>query len=264
MIEKKTKQEIAIMREGGTKLGTILQQLLVFAQPGISLKEIDVYAGTLIYEAGAIPSFTTVKGYTWPTCLCVNDVVVHGIPTDRKLLDGDVLTIDIGLMFGGFHTDTAWTKIVGADTADDKAKKERFLSAGKDALWKAINLARIGNRVGDISYSTQTIIEGAGYSIVKSLVGHGVGRELHEDPQVPNYLPAGRQGLRGAKENTYQFVGGETIAIEPIYAEGEGSVVYDNADGWTIATRDRSLAAVFEHSIAITEDGPLILTKAGN
>lgn len=257
MIDKKTKQEISIMIEGGAKLGNILQNLLDFAEPGVSLIEIDSLASQLIGESGGTPSFTTVKGYKWPTCLCVNEVVVHGIPTKRVLVDGDMLTIDIGLVFGGFHTDTAWTKIIGVDTSPEKEKKEQFLAIGQKALWAAIDLARIGNRVGDISRSTQTIIEGSGFSIVKSLVGHGVGRELHEDPQVPNYL-------RGSIANTYPFSGGETIAIEPIYAMGAGAVVYDNDDGWTIATRDRSLTAVFEHSLAITEDGPLVLTKATN
>ena len=255
MIQRKTEEEIAVMKEGGRKLGTILKQLLAFAQPGVSLLDIDSYAGALIKTSGATPSFTTVKGYHWPTCLCVNEVVVHGVPTRRKLIDGDVLTIDIGLVFGGFHTDTAWTKIVGEDRSADKAKKEQFLAVGQEALKKAIRLARIGAKVGDISQSTQRIIEGAGFSIVKSLVGHGVGHELHEDPQVPNYL-------RGAKENTYQFQGGETIAIEPIYAMGDGSIVYENDDGWTLATRDRSISAVFEHSIAIMPDGPLVLTEA--
>lgn len=255
MIEKKTKQEIAVMREGGQKLGNILVSLLEFAEPGVKLIDIDTQARTLIKNAGATPSFTTVPGYSWPTCLCVNEVVVHGIPTSRKLMDGDILTIDIGLVFGGFHTDTAWTKIVGRDVSPDKSKKEQFLKVGQNALWSAIDRAKIGNRVGDISASTQSIIEGAGYGIVKSLVGHGVGRQLHEDPQVPNYL-------RGAIGNTYQFVGGETIAIEPIYTMGSGLVVYDNDDGWTIATRDHSSAAVFEHSVAITEDGPIVLTKA--
>jgi methionyl aminopeptidase len=255
MIDRKTKKDIDLMREGGGKLGAILQKLLAMAEPGVSLLEIDSYAGKLIREAGAKPSFTTVAGYSWPTCLCVNEVVVHGIPTARKLENGDILTIDTGLIYGGFHADTAWTKIVGIDTSEDKLKKEHFLKTGQEALKKAIDLAQIGGRIGDISRSTQAIIEKEGYSIVKSLVGHGVGRELHEDPQVPNYL-------RGAVENTYSFRGGETIAIEPIYAMGGGSVVYENNDGWTIATRDRSLAAVFEHSVAVTEDGPLVLTKA--
>jgi methionyl aminopeptidase len=257
MIHRKTKQDIAVMREGGAKLGGILQELLSFAHPGVSLLALDAHADSLIKKSGGTASFKTVKGYKWATCLCVNEVVVHGIPTSRILKDGDVLTIDIGLIYGGFHTDTAWTKIVGTDDSADKKKKEQFLTVGQNALWKAIELARIGSRIGDISSSTQKIIEGAGYGIVKSLVGHGVGHELHEDPQIPNYL-------RGSKDNTYEFVGGETVAIEPIYAMGGGSVVYDNDDGWTIATRDHSLAAVFEHSIAITEDGALVLTKAIN
>lgn len=257
MISKKTKQDIAIMQEGGKKLGIVLSALLDFAQPGIPLIAVDDLARTLIQEAGATPSFTTVKGYKWPTCLCVNEVVVHGIPTKRILKDGDVLTIDVGLVYGGFHTDTAWTKIIGTDTSPKRDEKETFLAVGQRSLWGAIERATIGNQIGQISEWVQTTIEGAGYSIVKSLVGHGVGRELHEDPQVPNYL-------RGSITNTYQFTGGETIAIEPIYTMGHGAVVYDNNDGWTIATRDRSLAAVFEHSIAVTEDGPVVLTRKPN
>lgn len=245
------------MREGGAKLGSILQALLQFAQPGIPLIEIEKRANELINTSGGSASFKTVKGYHWATCLCVNEVVVHGIPTPRILKDGDVLTIDIGLVYGGFHTDTAWTKIVGTDSSPDRGKKEKFLHIGQEALAKAIELARIGNYVGNISASTQDIIESAGYSIVKTLVGHGVGRELHEDPQVPNFVRRGR-------ENTYQFQGGETIAIEPIYTMGRGSVVYENDDGWTIATRDRSIAAVFEHSLAIVENGPLVLTEAAD
>ena len=256
MIHRKTKEEIAVMFEGGQKLGTILNTLVSFAQPGIKLTEIEKYANDLIDKSGGTASFKTVQGYHWATCLCVNEVVVHGIPTPRILKDGDMLTIDIGLVFGGFHTDTAWSKIVGVDSSPDKQKKEQFLRVGQEALSRAINLAKIGNHIGDISASTERIIEGAGYGIVKSLVGHGVGHELHEDPQVPNYL-------RGSIENSYPFQGGETIAIEPIYTMGNSSVVYENDDGWTIATRDRSLAAVFEHSLAVTQDGPLVLTKVG-
>jgi len=256
MIHRKTKEEISVMFEGGQKLGTILNRLVSFAEPGIKLTEIEKYANDLIDKSGGTASFKTVQGYHWATCLCVNEVVVHGIPTPRILKDGDMLTIDIGLVFGGFHTDTAWSKIVGVDSSPDKQKKEQFLRVGQEALSRAINLAKIGNHIGDISASTERIIEGAGYGIVKSLVGHGVGHELHEDPQVPNYL-------RGSIENSYPFQGGETIAIEPIYTMGNSSVVYENDDGWTIATRDRSLAAVFEHSLAVTQDGPLVLTKVG-
>jgi methionyl aminopeptidase len=255
MIHLKTKEEITLMREGGAKLGTILQQLLLASEPGVKLTEIESLANSLIEKTGGTASFKMVKGYHWATCLCVNEVVVHGIPTPYKLRDGDILTIDIGLFYKGFHTDTASTKIIGVDISPDKDKKIRFLETGKRILREAIALSKIGNHVGDISASNQTIIEGAGYSVVKTLVGHGVGRELHEDPQVPNYA-------RGSVENTYQFRGGETIAIEPIYARGAGSVVYENDDGWTLATRDRSVTAVFEHSIAIVENGPLVLTAA--
>jgi methionyl aminopeptidase len=255
MIQRKTQEEIALMREGGEKLGNILVQLLDFSQPGISNNEIEALAVELIAQTGGEASFKTVKGYGWATCLCVNEIVVHGVPSSYILLNGDILTIDIGLLYKGFHTDTAWTKIIGVDTSKEKEQKEKFLQVGRETLFKAIGLSRIGNRIGDLSLSNQTIIEGAGYSVVKSLVGHGVGRELHEDPQIPNYL-------RGDRENTYQFRGGETIAIEPIYAQGNGSVVYENTDGWSIATRDRSLSAVFEHTIAISEAGPVILTQA--
>lgn len=253
MIHRKTNAEIAIMREGGAKLSSILSRLLSLAQPGVILNDLDNEAELLISHTGGAPSFKTVKGYHWSTCLCVNEVVVHGIPTNYALQAGDMLTIDIGLLFGGFHTDTAWTKIIGTDSSPQRHAKELFLKVGQDALTRAISLATVGNRVGDLSFATQHRIEEAGYNVVKSLVGHGVGHDLHEDPQIPNYI-------RGAKENTYRFQGGETIAIEPIYVMGQGLVVYENDDGWTMSTRDRSLAAVFEHTIAVTPDGPIILT----
>lgn len=254
----KTQTEIASMKEGGKRLGNILQKLLDAEHVGVSLHALEVMADDLITKAGGAASFKTVKGYRWATCLCVNEVVVHGIPTAYELKDGDVLTIDIGMIYEGFHTDTAWTKEVKNQNSKVKSseEKEKFLKTGEEALWKAINQARVGNRIGHISRTIQTIIEGAGYSIVKTLVGHGVGRELHEPPQIPGFL-------KGTIEDSMLLEEGMTIAIEVIYAMGGGAIVYDNADGWTLATRDRSLSAVFEHSIAITRDGPLILTKAG-
>lgn len=251
MIDIKTPEEIAVMREGGRRLGNILTQLLEYSQPGIILMDIEKKADELITKNDATASFKTVPGYKWATCLNVNEVVVHGIPTEYVLKEGDVLTIDIGLIYKGFHTDTAWTRIIGDVRAGEKQK---FLETGKRALSKAIQTATIGHRIGDISDAIQETIEGAGYSIVKSLVGHGVGRELHEEPQVPNYL-------RGAVANTLPLREGMTIAIEPIYAMGKGEIVYENDDGWTLATRDRSLTSVFEHSIAITATGPLVLTE---
>lgn len=247
MIHRKSNEEIRSMQEGGKRLGNILQKLLAMAAPGTILLDIDKEADRLIAQSGGTPSFKTVKGYKNATCLCVNEVVVHAIPTAYALKKGDVLTIDVGLIYEGFHTDTAWTKVVGGQDSP-------FLKAGQEALKKALAVARVGNHIGDISEVIQTTIEGAGYNLVKTLVGHGVGRKLHEDPQVPNYV-------RGAKENTYQFQGGETIAIEPIYVEGEGSVVYANNDGWTLAARDRSLAAVFEHTLVITPHEPIVLTR---
>lgn len=252
MIHLKTREEIAVMREGGRKLGTILEDLLAFSETGVVLMDIEKRACALIEKEGAIASFKTVPGYKWATCLNVNEVVVHGIPTNYVLRDGDILTIDMGVLYKGFHTDTAGTKIIGSSK-----KNEEFLHTGKEALEKAIEQARIGNRIGDISKVVQETIEGAGYSIVKSLVGHGIGRELHEEPKIPNYL-------RGAIENTLPLQEGMTIAIEPIYAMGRGEIVYKNSDGWTLATKDRSLTSVFEHTLAITATGPYVLTKSEN
>lgn len=251
MIDIKTPEEIADMREGGRRLGNILEELFAFSDVGTVLNDVEKKAVALIKENGATGSFSTVPGYHWVTCLNVNEIVVHGIPSDRVLAEGDVFTIDIGLIYKGFHTDTAGTKIIGSGKYPEKQK---FLTTGKLALDRAIRTATIGHRIGDISKVVQETIEGAGYSIVKSLVGHGVGRQLHEEPQVPNYL-------RGAIANTLPLKEGMTIAIEPIYAMGRGEIVYENDDGWTLATRDRSLTSVFEHSIAITANGPIVLTK---
>lgn len=257
MIARKSEEEIAIMRQGGQKLGIILDELWTFATPGATLLSIDQKADELITAAGGSASFKTVKDYRWATCLCVNQVVVHGIPTDQKLNEGDVLTIDIGMVYKALHTDTAWTKIIHASSPvhQEYEEKERFLGVGEKALWDAIQMARVGNRIGHISHAIQENIEGAGYSIVKTLVGHGVGKTLHEEPQIPGFL-------RGPIERTPELIEGMTVAIEVIYAQGSGEVVYDNDDGWTIATKDRSLSAVFEHSIAITSHGPIVLTKS--
>ncbi len=268
MIDNKTPQEIAIMVEGGKKLGDILQMLLVMAQPGISLLEIDTRADDLIRQTGGTASFKTVRDYKWATCLCVNEVVVHGIPTAYILKDDDVLTIDIGLLYKGLHTDTAWTvevksqkspaRIATQSVAGGKVKsedKEDFLKIGEEALWKAIDQAITGNRVGHISKTIQKIIESAGYSVVKTLVGHGVGKTLHEEPQVPGILKL-------PLEKTQELIEGMTIAIEVIYAMGDAEIVYDNNDGWTLASKDRSLTAVFEHTVAVTSSVPVVLTRS--
>lgn len=249
-----TEKKVAAMFAGGQKLGVILSELLEVAQPGISLLDIEALAQKRITQAGGVPSFPTVEGYRWATCLCVNDVVVHGIPTSRVLAEGDVLTIDIGMIYEGYHTDTGWTKVVHSSAFQVDGAVSLFLKTGEEALWKAIDQARAGNRIGHISGEIQRIIEGAGYGIVKSLVGHGISRELHEPPQIPGFL-------RGTVAHTLPLAAGMTIAIEVIYTMGAPAVFYPNDDGWSIATRDGSLSAVFEHTIAISSDGPTVLTK---
>lgn len=240
------------MTEGGAKMGAVLQELLKFSQPGVTLLQVENLAMKRIKEMGGKPSFTTVEDYKWATCLCVNDVIVHGIPNERILKDGDVFTIDVGMIYKGYHTDTAWSKIIGIGK---DAKAEKFLEVGKDALHKAIAVAKPGNRIGHISKTIQQIVEGSGYGIVKSLVGHGVGEELHMPPQIPGYL-------RGNIEATLPLIKGMTIAIEIIYTMGNPAVYYANDDGWSIATRDHSISAVFEQTILVTDGAPIALTPA--
>lgn len=261
MIDSKTVQEISVMAEGGRKLGRVLNELMEMSQVGVSLEQIELRAQELIKDAGGTPSFMTVEDYKWATCLCVNEVVVHGIPTKYTLKDGDLLTVDVGMLYKGLHTDTAWTKIINSELRTENSmtskihdELNRFLMTGKSALEKAIAQAKLGNRIGHISQVIEQKVTDAGYSIVKTLVGHGVGKELHEDPQVPGFL-------RIPVEKTIELRLGMTIAIEVIYAMGKGEIVYDNDDGWSLATKDRSRSAVFEHTIVITESGPLVLTQ---
>lgn len=261
MIDRKTPQEILVMHEGGRKLGVILKTLLDLALPGTNLLTLEDVAMKEIKRAGGTPSFTTVSDYKWATCLCVNEVIVHAIPKSYILKDGDVLTIDIGMIYGGFHTDTAWTKIIQNKESSLPAqvgiqnlgKIELFLQSGEKAMWDAIDESRIGNHVGDLSRVIDAEMKRSGYQVTKTLVGHGVGRSLHEEPQIPGYI-------RGELKNTPRLTGGETLAVEVIYAMGSGVVVYDNDDGWTLSTKDRSISAVFEHTIAVTKNGPEVLT----
>lgn len=248
----KDTQKIAAMAEGGKALGAILQELLAMSKPGVTLLEIETLAQKRIKEAGMKPSFSTVADYKWATCLCVNDVIVHGIPNEYALQEDDVLTIDIGLINKTYHSDTAWTKVMHEGNGGTDPDVQKFLDVGEAALAEAIAQAKPGNRVGHISQTIQKKVEGAGYGIVKPLVGHGIGTTLHEYPQIPGYL-------RGSVDKTPLLVPGMTIAVEIIYTMGSPAVEYLE-DGWSIATRDRSISAVFEQSLAITENGPMILT----
>jgi methionyl aminopeptidase len=249
-------EKIQAQREGGKILGRILSDLLELAKPGTSLLTIEERAQEYIKAAGGIPSFQTVEGYRWATCLCVNEDVVHGIPVDYTLQQDDILTIDVGILYKGYHTDTAWTKAIGMpeSTIEQNQEQMRFLKTGEDTLWKAIAVAKAGNHIGHISEVIQSQIEGAGYSIVKSLVGHTIGKELHETPHIPGYL-------RGSPLKTSLLTPGMTMAIEIIYAQGKGDIVYANNDGWTITTKDGSLSATFEHSVLITSNEPEVLTR---
>lgn len=246
----------AAMQEGGKALGAVLDELLDFAAPGVTLLEIEALAQKRIKEAGMKPSFSTVADYKWATCLCVNDVIVHGIPTGYALAEGDLLTIDIGLINRDYHTDTAWSKVIGVPAFPVPAATVVFLETGKRALKEAIAQAKQGNHVGHISQTLQRIVEGAGYGIVKPLVGHGIGKTLHEEPQIPGFL-------RGAVEKTPKLKSGMSIAIEVIYAMGNPTVYY-HEDGWSIATRDHSLSAVFEQTVIVTDAEPLIITPPHN
>lgn len=256
-MDNETQKRLSAQRIGGKKLGRILDDLLVLSKPGVSLATIEDRAQEYIKAAGGTPSFQTVEGYRWATCLCINDDVVHGIPTDYLLEADDVLTIDVGILFDGYHTDTAWTKrILSLDHKKIPGDPvDNFLEIGEKTLWEAIDTARIGNHIGHISQAIQEGIEGAGFSVIKSLVGHTVGKELHEMPQVPGYV-------KGAIERTPKLVPGMSLAIEIIYAEGKGEIIYSNNDGWTLTTKDGSLSGTFEHTVLITEEGPEVLTKA--
>ncbi|MFC1626620.1 type I methionyl aminopeptidase [Patescibacteria group bacterium] len=247
------KKKIESMKIGGEKLGKILHILLSKCTTGISLLNIEKEAQKMIKKAGGTPSFMTVQGYKWATCICINDEVVHGIPTDYQLQEGDVLTIDIGMVYQGYHTDTAYTVIIGSENNSMNAT-QAFLEVGKKALQEAIQQAKVGNQVGHISKIIQEEVESGGYSIISSLVGHGIGKQLHQSPQIPGVL------VKDLKK-TPILEEGMTIAIEVIYAMGKDEIIHKNEDGWTLSTKDGSLTAVFEHTVAILFDGPCVLTK---
>jgi methionyl aminopeptidase len=250
MIHIKTPEQIQIMKTGGKMLADTLYAVMDAAVAGVSEIELDALAEKLIREKGGEPGFMKVEGYKHTVCMSTNDVVVHGVPTDYVLKDGDMVGIDCGVYYKGFHTDMSHSKIIGKSK---DMQKEAFLNTGYFALEEAIKMAVIGNHVGHISKTIQEIVEGAGYSIVRSLVGHGVGRELHEEPEVPGFL-------RGSIAKTPLLKEGMVIAVEIIYNMGGKDVVYNTADGWTISTADGSLSGLFERTVAITKQGPVILT----
>ena len=262
MIKTKTPKEIEKMHHGGKILAEVLFETLSHVKPGVSELELDKIAEELIIEKGGRPGFKRVEGYKHAICVSVNDVVVHGIPTNYKIKEGDIVGIDCGVYYGGLNTDMAETIYVKSPASQRGKQKskvksseiEKFLETGKRALEEGIKQAKAGNRVGHISQAIQNIVEGNGYSVVESLVGHGVGEDLHEDPEVPGFLI-------DKIDKTPLLKPGMTIAVEVIYNMGKKDVVYSGADGWTIKTEDGSLSGLYERTVAITKKGPVVLTN---
>lgn len=246
-ISLKSKTEIEIMRVGGNKLAIIRKKIADAVKPGVSTEDLEKIAIDLINKSGGEASFKMVPGYHHATCININDEVVHGIPGKTILKAGDIVGIDVGLYYKGFHTDAAVTVPVG--TGKDS---EFFLSAGKSAIKKAISVAKPGKKISDISRAMQQTIEKAGFSVVRALTGHGVGKHLHEEPTIPCF--------ETNDEHPIVIKEGMVLAIEVMYNQGTYEVVYKNNDGWTIATADGKISGLFEESVAITGNGPEILT----
>jgi len=248
MIIRKSAAEIETMARAGAIVAETLALLEDHLQPEVTTGELDAIAEEFIRSRGGVPTFKGYKGYPAATCLSPNSMVVHGIPGAVRLQEGDILSVDVGVTLDGFVADSAWTFPVGR--VPDET--QRLLDVCKAALEAGIAEARLGNRIGDISAAVQGVTEAAGFSVIRSLVGHGVGRSMHEDPQVPNFASS----YRGP-----ELKEGMTIAIEPMITAG-GPDVYIHDDDWSISTSDGSLAAHFEHTVAVTEAGPRILTGA--
>ena len=246
MIIRKSPREIEKIAAAGALVAETIAHTGSLLTPGVTTDELDAAADEFIREHGGIPTSAGYKGYPKAICISVNDVVVHGIPGPLEVAEGDVVTIDVGVTLDAYIADSAYTFAVGE--IDDEA--QRLLDVAQDALAAGIAEAVIGNRIGDVSHAVQTVVEAGGFSVVRSLVGHGVGRHYHEDPHIPNFGEPGR-GPRLSE--------GMTLAIEPMITAGRPEIEVGD-DGWTITTADGSLSAHFEHTVAITADGPRILT----
>jgi methionyl aminopeptidase len=248
MIIRKSQEEIEAMARAGRVVVETLELLGDAVEPGVTTRELDAIAEEHIRSRGGVPTFKGYRGFPASICTSPNAMVVHGIPGPYRLEDGDLISLDVGVTLGGFVADSAYTFPVG----DVDAEAQRLLDAGQAALSAGIGEARSGNHVGDISAAVQRVTEEAGFSVIRSLVGHGVGRSMHEEPQVPNHgLPG-----RGPRLSP-----GMTLAIEPMITAGADEVFVAD-DQWSISTVDGALSAHFEHTVAITENGPRILTEA--
>ena len=255
MILLKTPQELAVMRKASRIVAEILAELRRAVAPGVTTDELDCIAERLTLAKGAKPAFKGYRprGVVYPKTLCVsvNEEIVHGIPSARKIKPGDIVSLDFGVVYEGFFGDAALS--VPAGKVSDRAL--RLMEVTRNSLYAAIEQARVGNRISDIGIAVQTTAQRAGFSVVEEFAGHGIGRSLHEDPQVPNYFQRGMPNPR--------LQAGMVLAIEPMINEGTAHLkILD--DGWTAVTADGKLSAHFEHSVAITENGPEILTELNN
>jgi len=249
VIIRKSAQEIEGMALAGVLVAETLALCAEVLEPGLTMLELDRIADEYIASKGGVPTSKGYKGFPAALCLSPNSMVVHGIPTDYAAQEGDLISVDLDVTLNGLVADSAVTLPVG----EIDAEAQRLLDVCQEALAAGIAEAQIGNRLSDISHAVQVVVEDAGFSVVRSLVGHGVGRSYHEDPQIPNYGPPGRGPL---------LQEGMTLAIEPMITAG-GPDVYVHEDDWSISSVDDSLAAHFEHTVALTREGPRILTKAG-
>lgn len=243
MIHILNSYETELMRKSGRITAQALKKALESVKEGISLLEIEKVAEETIHSLGGESSFKTVPGYNFTCCLNVNDEVVHGLPRDIILKKGDLVKVDLGAIYKGWHTDASWSVVVGGE-------ESKLLQVGEQALWEGIDQAKTGNRIGDIAEAIQKRVEGAGFQVVRSLVGHGIGRSLHEEPEVPGFGRAGT-GL--------VLKSGMALAIEVIYTQGTKDVVTAE-DGWTIVSSDHSLAGLFEMTVIINKNGAEMIT----
>jgi len=247
MINIKTQEEIRIIAEGGKILASVIRDLEKMAKPGITTLELDRAAEALILKHGAKPAFKDYEGFPYSLCASINENIVHGFPSDYVLKEGDLLKLDLGVLYKGFNTDMAVTVAIGKVSFEAK----RLVNVTKKSLRLGIKKAKIGSTIGDIGNTIQRFVGDQGFSVVKDLCGHGIGKGVHEDPKVPNY------GKRGAGE---KLVEGMVICIEPMVTAGDYNLRKSD-DGYGYATKDNSLSAHFEHTIAITKSGPKILTE---
>lgn len=247
-IELKTPREVELLRQAGQLVARILKELQAAVVAGMTTQDIDALAARRIREVGATPAFLNYRGYPATICTSVNDEVVHGIPGPRKLREGDILSLDIGVFYQGYCGDTATTFPIGRVSAE----AERLLRVAQSSLEASLRAARLGNRLGDISYAMQSVVEAAGYHVVREYGGHGIGRAMHEEPHVPCYGTPGT-GIRLEE--------GMVLALEVMANRGTEEIRH-KPDGWTVVTTDGSLSAHFEKMVAITAQGPDLLTVA--